>query len=124
MNAETEIQMLMSEYDEAHHAGNGARLASFFLDDGVIIPPGNHKLVGRTSIDNFYSNVSGGSNMNTANMSINIDDKIAYVQGDTDWQTEGETRYLSFVNILRFVDGNWKYVLLTWNTNEGLLREA
>ena len=122
MSGEKEIEILMSEYDNAHHAGDGARLAPFFFDDATIIPPGKPKLVGRSAIDNFYSDVSGGSNMTTTFTSINVDTTMAYVQGDTEWKVDDTTKYLCFVNVLERRDGVWRYMLLTWNTNEGLTR--
>jgi len=124
MGMEQAIEQLMFEYDEAHHSGDGAKLASFFLNDAVIIPPGKPKLVGRSAIDEFYSNISGGSNMSTTFTSINVDAETAYVHGDTEWQADGEIKYLCFVNVLKLIEGRWCYALLTWNTNEGLLKES
>lgn len=124
MDKENEIRSLMLSYDKAHHEGDGAKLSSFFLDDAVVMPPGRKKLVGRAAIDNFYRNTSGGSNMKTGAMCIKVDDKMAYVQGETEWQSDDGAKYLSFLNILRRANGQWRYELLTWNTNEGFNKES
>ena len=122
MNTENDIKELMSVYDKAHHEGNGSLLAGLFMDDGVIIPPNKPKLQGRSSIDQFYSGVNGGSQMNTGSVSIEVDQNMAYVNGETSWKTADQTRYLSFVNVLKMHNGKWRYKLLTWNTNEGYLQ--
>lgn len=122
MSAIKEIEEMMAEYDQAHDAGDGAKLTSFFLDDAIIIPPEKPKLEGRMEIDEFFSAVSGGSNMKTISANIEVDKKMAYVQGETEWQSNGELKYLYFVDVLFATDNGWRYKLLTWNTSSGLSR--
>ena len=123
MSKESNISELMDQYDQAHHAGDGAALAAMFLDDAAIIPPGQPKFTGRAAIDEFYAGVTGGSQMKTVSTAIHVDQNMASVDGETSWQEGDQTLYLHFVNVLQLVNGTWKYKLLTWNTNEGYLKE-
>ena len=122
MSKESEISKLMAKYDKAHHDGDGAILAAMFLDDAVIIPPGRAKLEGRAAIDDFYASVEGGSQMKTLSTSINVDQIMATVDGETSWRQGDATRHLHFVNVLQLENGEWRYKLLTWNTSEGYLK--
>lgn len=117
MSGKDEIVVLMARYAKAHHDGDGELIAAMFLDDAVIIPPDRPRHHGRAAIDEFFSGISGNSNMKTESAEIEINRNLAYVHGETSLLSEGEPCQLRFVNILRLIDGEWRFQLLIWNVS-------
>lgn len=81
MSATDEIKSLISEYDAAHRAGDGKALVRMFRDDAVIIPPGKPAVTGRQAINEFFSDVKGGSGLTTNTLRIDVVGSLAYDYG-------------------------------------------
>ena len=120
MSAMDAIKKLSADYNAAHQMGDGEALARMFRDDAVIIPPNKPAIVGRKAIDEFFSGVKGGSGLKTETARIEVDGSMAYDFGTASWTENGDRRFLYFMDIYRFGDGEWKVQLSSWNSNEGI----
>jgi uncharacterized protein (TIGR02246 family) len=120
MSAVEVTKKLSEDYAAAHQAGDGPAIARMFCDDGIIIPPGKPAIVGRQAIDEFFANLTGGSNLTTETFHIQVEGAMAHNHGTVSWSENGERRILCYVDIYRLEGGEWKFQLVTWNTNEGI----
>ncbi len=123
MSALDAIRKLSEDYETAHLAGDAQALAGLFRDDAVIIPPGKSAIEGRRRIDQFFSGVTGGTNLKTETLRIEVYEPIAYAYGTNSWSEKGERRYFHYVDIYSLEDGEWKYQLLSWNSSEGISQD-
>ncbi len=113
------IRKLSEDYEIAHLAGDGQALARLFRDDAVIIPPNKPAIEGRKNIDRFFDGVTGGTGLKTETLRFEVHEPIAYAYGTNSWSENGERRYFHYVDIYRLENGEWKFQLLTWNSNKG-----
>ena len=120
MSAMDAIKKLSADYDAAHQVGDGEALARMFRDDAVIIPPGKPAIIGRKAIEKYFSSVKGGAGLKTEMARIEVDGSMAYDYGTASWTENGDRRVLYYMDIYRLEDGEWKFQLSSWNSNEGI----
>ncbi len=121
MNATEALKKLSEDYAAAHQVGDGKAMARMYRDDAVIIPPGKPAIIGREAIDSFFSSVKGGAGLKTETAHIEVDGSLAYDYGTASWTENGDRRLLYFVDIYRLEEGEWKVLLSSWNSSEGIL---
>jgi len=120
------IKKLLDDFCAAHKYNNGARLAEFYIDDAILMPPDEPIVSGREAITARYQR---DIDKFTAEMTIipdqiEVSGNLAFVRGTFTIiltpKTEGEKIEATFkaLSILRKdTDGSWKLYCDMWNSD-------
>jgi len=117
------LQAVDRSWEKAYNAGNAEALASFYDEEGVLLPPGAAAVNGRAAIKAFFARDTAQSQK--AGITFTLGARPAGgVSGDMGWQSgvyevkdkSGKVvetgKYLS---VSRKKGGKWLYVRDTWN---------
>jgi len=125
------IHKLEDEFLVAHSFNDGAKLADFYTDDALLIPPHEPIVRGKKAIAEWYENEFKKAPP-IENPTVNLEDievfgNLAFIRGNFILKFKGETADNPFIQNLRFIsiwrkqtDGNWKFYCDIWNTNTPL----
>ncbi|MBT8084971.1 MAG: DUF4440 domain-containing protein [Woeseia sp.] len=115
------IRECSSAFDEALKVGDGERCASFYVQDGILMPPNTPLVQGREAIGKHFTNLGPDSTVGGDILKTEISDSLAYQSTRVTWESDGKTKYTDCLDVLQKQDdGSWLYVWSTWNSEEGL----
>jgi uncharacterized protein (TIGR02246 family) len=115
-----------NEFLAAHAFNDGAKLAEFYTDDALLIPPDEPIVSGKQAITEWYQNEFKKAPP-TENPSVNLDDieirgDLAFLRGNFILKFKGQTEDQPIIQNLRFIsiwrktlDGIWKFYRDIWN---------
>lgn len=125
------IRRRSDEFLAAHAFYDGAKLAEFYTDDALLIPPNEPIVRGKKAIAEWYQRelekVPPVENPTVVLEDVEVFGKLAFTRGTftLKFKNNGGTR----VENLRFIvvwrkqpDGNWKFYCDIWNTYASLPR--
>ncbi|MHC4207513.1 MAG: YybH family protein [Planctomycetota bacterium] len=133
-NTQDDIVAINKREDEflaAHSFNDGAKLAEFYTEDAILIPPDEPIVRGKQAIAEWYENEFKKAPP-IENPKVNLEDievsgNLAFIRGNFILKFKGETADKPFVQNLRFisiwwrqVDGSWSFYCDIWNTNSSL----
>jgi uncharacterized protein (TIGR02246 family) len=136
VNTKEDIEAIHKREDEflaAHSFNNGAKLADFYTDDALLIPPDETIVRGKQAIAEWYENEFKKAppieSPKVILEDIEIFGNLAFIRGNFILKFEGETADKPIVQNLRFItiwrkqpDGNWKFYCDIWNNNAPTFR--
>lgn len=115
------IRECSSAFDEALKVGDGATCASFYVQDGIVMPPNTPLVQGREAIGKHFTDLGPDSTVGGDILKTEISDSLAYQSTRVTWKSDGNTKYTDCLDILQKQDdGSWLYLWSTWNSEEGL----
>jgi uncharacterized protein (TIGR02246 family) len=124
----TTIHKLEDEFLAAHAFNNGVKLAAFYTDDALLIPPDEQTVRGKQAIaawyDNEFKKAPPIENPKATLEEIEIRGDLAFIRGNFILKFKGKTPDAPNIQNLRFIsiwrkqsDGSWKFYRDIWNTN-------
>ncbi len=124
----TTIHKLEDEFLAAHAFNDGAKLAAFYTDDALLIPPDEQTVRGKQAIaawyDNEFKKAPPIENPKATLEEIEIRGDLAFIRGNFILKFKGKTPDTPNIQNLRFIsiwrkqpDENWKFYCDIWNTN-------
>lgn len=131
VNTKEDIEAIHKCEDEflaAHSFNDGAKLADFYTDDALLIPPDEPIVRGKQAIAEWYENEFKKAppieNPKVILEDIEVFGNLAFIRGNFILKFEGETADKPIVQNLRFItiwrkqpEGNWKFYCDIWNNN-------
>lgn len=123
------IRKLMNDFCAAHKYDDGAKLAEFYSDDAMLMPPGEPMVFGKQAIASRYQQdiEKFTAELTTTPDEIEVSGNLAFVRGTFTVlltpKTEGEKieATFKFIEILRKgIDGSWKPYCDIWNSDAPL----
>ncbi len=115
------IRECSSAFDEALKVGDGEMCASFYVQDGILMPPNTPLVQGREAIGKHFTDLGPDSTVGGDILKTEISDSLAYQSTRATWESDGKTKYTDCLDVLQKQDdGSWLYVWSTWNSEEGL----
>ena len=131
VNMQDEIKAIHQREDEflaAHSLNDGVKLAGFYTDDALLIPPNEPIVHGQEAIAEWYENEFKKAppieNPKATLEDIKVCGNLALIRGDFTLKFEGQTtdkpeiQNLRFISIWRRQPGDtWKFHCDIWNTN-------
>ena len=131
VNMQDEIKAIHKREDEflaAHSFYDGAKLADFYTDDALLIPPNEPIVHGKKAIAEWYENEFKKAppieNPKVTLEDIEICGNMAFIRGDFILKFEGQITDKPIIQNLRFIsiwqrqsDDTWKFYCDIWNTN-------
>ena len=104
------------QYDAAARARDAAKVASFYAEDAMMLPPGEPIIKGRRAIEAAFRE-SLASTLETAGTpaASETSGDLGYVMGT--WRimaTDRSVRYGNYLEVWKRVSGEWKIILDTW----------
>ena len=131
-NTKEDIEAILKREDEflaAHSFNDGAKLADFYTDDALLIPPDEPIVRGKQAIAEWYDNEFKKAppieNPKVTLEKIEFFANLALIRGNFILKFESETADKPIIQNLRFIsiwlkqpDGNWKFYCDIWNTND------
>ena len=115
------IRESSAAFDEALKVGDGDKCASFFIQDGILMPPNVPLVQGRNAIKKHFDDLGPDSSVEGDILKTEISGNLAYLNTRVTWESDGRTKYTDSLDILQKQDdGSWLYVMSTWNSEEGL----
>ena len=134
---EKDVSIIRKREDEflaAHSFNDGAKLADFYTDDALLIPPDEPVVRGKQAIAEWYENEFKKAppieNPKVTLEDIDVSGNMAFIRGDFILKFQGQTNDEPIIQNLRFIsiwrkqpDGNWKFYCDIWNTNAPLPQE-
>ncbi len=118
MNTTDEIRDLYRQYLEAQRKGDGEAVASFYTEDGMLIPPERQPVRGRAEICKYSEGVASSGVEYDLNH-IETGGKLAWVTGMAQWDADGQRRFNFFVDVWRRENGEWRIATCIWNSSDG-----
>ena len=133
-NTQEDIEAIHKREDEflaAHSFNDGAKLAEFYTEDALLIPPDELIVRGKKAIAEWYENEFKKAPP-TENPKVTLEDievfgNLAFIRGNFILKFKGETADKPFIQNLRFIsiwrrqaDGGWSFYCDIWNTNSSL----
>jgi uncharacterized protein (TIGR02246 family) len=116
------IEAVNAEFSAAFNRGDAAAVASFYTEDGSLLPPGEAIVSGRSSIEAYWkAGVGAGlSNLQLRAMEVEAHGPMAYEVGEFNFdmpaadgtKTTAKGKYLV---VWKEVDGAWKLHRDIWN---------
>lgn len=111
---------------QAALAGDASALASLYAEDAVLLPPGMPKVRGRAAIESAFAamfespptsmTLQSDGTVFSESGELAFDHGTYAMSGTTPdgqaWQDTGK-----FLGIFKLIDGEWKYVADTWNSD-------
>ncbi len=127
------IRKRQDEFLAAHSFNDGAKLAEFYTDDALLVPPDEPIVRGKQAIAEWYQRQLKKAppieNPKVILEEIDVFGNLAFNRGDFILKFEGETTDKPIIQNLRFItiwrkqpDGNWKFYCDIWNTYTPLPR--
>ena len=119
------IRKLEDEFLAAHSLSDGAKLAEFYTDDALLIPPNEPMVHGKHAIAEWYqgefTKAPPIENPTVVLEEIDITGKVAFIRGifTLKFKNDGGTRVenLRFISIWhRQKNGSWLFYCDIWNT--------
>lgn len=134
INSQDDVEAIHKREDEflaAHLFNDGAKLAEFYTDDALLIPPDEQTVRGKQAIaawyDNEFKKAPPIENPKATLEDIEIRGNLAFIRGNFILKFKGETPDTPIIQNLRFIsiwrkqqDGKWKFYCDIWNTNTPL----
>jgi uncharacterized protein (TIGR02246 family) len=134
VNMQDEIEAVHKREDEflaAHSFNDGAKLADFYTDDALLIPPDEPIVRGKKAIADWYENEFKKAppieNPKVTLEDIKVCGNTAFIRGDFILKFEGQSTDRLVRQNLRFIsiwqrqpDETWKFYCDIWNTNAPL----
>jgi uncharacterized protein (TIGR02246 family) len=129
VNEEDDIKAICKREDEflaAHSFSDGAKLAEFYTDDALLIPPNEPIVRGKQAIAEWYQNEFKKAppieNPTVVLEETNITGNVAFLRGifTLKFKNDGGMRVenLRFISIFKKQnDGSWLFYRDIWNTN-------
>lgn len=123
------IRKLINDFCAAHKYDDGSKLAEFYVDNAMLMPPDEPTVYGRQAIASRYQQdiEKFNAELTTNPEEIEVSDNLAFVRGTfmikLTPRTEGENieATFKFVEILRKgTDGSWKPYCDIWNSDAPL----
>jgi ketosteroid isomerase-like protein len=115
------IRACSSAFEEALKVGDGDTCASFYVQDGILMPPNSRLVQGHDAIRKHFTDLGPDSSMGGDISKTEISGNLAYQNTRVTWESDGQSKYTDCLDILQKQDdGSWLYVLSTWNSEEGL----
>jgi len=122
------IRRVEDDFLAAHSFKDGAKLAEFYTDDGMLIPPDEPIVQGKQAIGEWYENEFKKAppieNPKVTLEDIEVSGNMAFLRGDFILKFKGQTIDEPTIQNLRFIsiwrkqpDGDWKFYCDIWNTN-------
>ena len=116
------------EFPEAHSFEDGTKLAEFFTDDALLMPPDEPIVHGKQAIAEWYERelkkAAPIENPKVIIEEIEVFGNLAFNRRNLILKFEGETADKPVIRNLRFItiwqkqpDGSWKFYRDIWNTN-------
>jgi len=123
------IHELEDEFLAAHAFNDGVKLAYFYTDDALLIPPDEPIVRGKQAIAEWYENEFKKAppieNPEVTLEDIEVCGNLAFIRGDFILKFESETADKPIIQNLRFIsiwqrqpDDTWKFYCDIWNTND------
>jgi len=109
-------------WEEAFNKGDAAAVAAMYAEDGVILPPNQVAVKGRTDITAFAKGMyDGGFRISTADKDVWVDGALGaksgtYTVTDKDGKEVEHGKWLEVWH--RGADGKWQMVRDMWNSDE------
>jgi ketosteroid isomerase-like protein len=127
------IRKRQDEFPAAHTYHDGAKLAEFYTEDAMLIPPNEPIVRGKQAIAEWYQREFEKAppieNPKVTLEEIEVCGNLAFNRGNFILKFEGETADKPIILNLRFItiwrkqpDGSWKFYRDIWNTNAPLPR--
>ena len=114
------IRECSSAFDEALKVGDGDKCASFYIPDGVLMPPNSPIVQGREAIRKHFTDLGPDSSVSGDILKTEISGSLAYQSSRVSWKSDGKTKYVDCLDVLqKQADGSWLYVISTWNSEDG-----
>jgi len=101
--------------------GNMARWREYWAEDGVLMPPGHPRVVGRENIEAFVrAHFGGARSMTLSKWDVDVDGDLAVATNDATWRTaDGKHHTLKQVLVLRrSTDDRWVRQKVIYNFDE------
>ena len=115
------IRESSAAFDEALKVGDGDKCASFYVQDGSLMPPNAPLVQGREAIKKHFDDLGPDSSVGGDILKTEISGNLAYQNTRVTWESDGRSKYTDCLDILQKQDdGSWLYVVSTWNSEEGL----
>lgn len=123
------IRKLVNDFCAAHKYDDGAKLAEFYSDDAMLMPPGEPMVFGKQAIASRYQQdiEKFTAELTTTPDEIEVSGNLAFVRGTFTIRltpkAEGEKieATFKFIEILRKgTDGLWKPYCDIWNSDKPL----
>jgi len=136
-DTEEDVKMILGRQDRflaEHSYKDGTKLAEFYTNDAVLIPPDEPIVRGKRAIAEWYQRQFEKAtlieNPKVTIEEIQVHDNLAFNRGNYILKFEGETTNKPVVQNLRFMaiwkkqpDGFWKFYRDIWNTNASSAQE-
>ncbi|MHC4508242.1 MAG: YybH family protein [Planctomycetota bacterium] len=122
------IRKCQEEFPAAHSYKDGARLAEFYTDDALLIPPDEPIVRGKQAIAEWYEHQLRKDQL-IENPKVTLEEvevcgNLAFNRGNFILKFKGETADKPITLNLRFItiwrkqpNGSWKFYRDIWNTN-------
>jgi len=122
------IREQQEEFPLAHKYHDGAKLAEFYTEDAMLIPPDEPIVKGKQAIAEWYERqfkkAQPIENPTVTIEEIEVFGNLAFNRGNFILKFEGETADKPVILNLRFItiwrkqpDGSWRFYRDIWNTN-------
>ena len=122
------IRKRQEEFPAAHEYQDGAKLAEFYTENAMLIPPDEPIVSGKQAIAQWYEHQFEKAppieNPKVILEEIEVCGNLAFNRGNFILKFEGETADKPIILNLRFItiwrkqpDGSWKFYRDIWNTN-------
>jgi ketosteroid isomerase-like protein len=122
------ISKCQEEFLAAHEFHDGARLAEFYTDDALLVPPDEPIVRGKQAIAEWYKYQLKKDQL-IENPKVTLEEieacgNLGFNRGNFILKLESETADKPIIRNLRFItiwrkqpDGSWKFYRDIWNTN-------
>jgi uncharacterized protein (TIGR02246 family) len=121
MEAKQAVEEINVGWDKAYKRGDAAGIASFYAEDGILMPPNQPKVRGRKAILPFFQEMIdkvGGTHTRQM-VEFGVEGDLAYQVATialTDTKTPGQGKFLEIFRPQQ--DGSWKIHLCIWNSDK------
>lgn len=109
-------------WEDAFNKGDAAAVAALYAEDGVILPPNQAPVKGRTDITTFAKGMhDGGFRISTVDKDVWVDGALgaksgSYTVTDKDGKEVEHGKWLEVWH--RGADGKWQMIRDMWNSDE------
>jgi ketosteroid isomerase-like protein len=104
----SELDRVLTDYENAWRSGDSLKLASLFSEDGLVLSPGHPMVRGRREIEQFYSGAKGPLSLRAVLFAATGD--IGYVGGGFSGQAGTPDRGKFTLTLRREASGRWLIV--------------
>lgn len=120
-DARTQIAARNAAFTRAHVTGDRAAIDAMFTDDAKVLPPGADPVVGRAAIDRLTAEyiAYGITDFREETTDLYGNAELLVDQGryTMTYGKEGTVERGKYLNVWKFVDGQWKLHSNIWNAN-------